>query len=145
MVTETRFDRLENTQDRIEQKIDDLIESKSIIQIEFEKRVGKLEFEINQIENISDKLDLVLNEQLKVSTMLTVHDQLHKQNSKDLAHHIARTDALTEIVAANKEQLQKEIQPLKAVHDKGHFLAKMIAGVFAVVVALGGLWLSLKK
>lgn len=43
---------------------------------------------------MEDKIDRILEELAKQNARLAVHEVLHRQNTRDLKHHIKRTDLL---------------------------------------------------
>lgn len=53
---------------------------------------------MDQLTRIESKLDKVIDKQAEHSATLAVHSTLHAQNTKDLEHHIKRTDFLQAIV-----------------------------------------------
>lgn len=67
---------------------------------------------------MSDKLDEILATVTEIKVQLAVHDVLHKQNTKDLEHHIKRTDLL-----------EASMKPLKQTDTVLRASAKVIATV----------------
>lgn len=82
------------------------------------------------------KLDKILDKLGEHSEVLAKHGLIHEQNAKELAHHIARTNALEEHMDAEhremKQNLETALQPIKAFK----FLTKLAAGALTLAAAL---------
>ena len=67
-------------------------------------------------QRIEDKLDSIVTSLASQNAVLATHSLLHSQNSKDLEHHIKRTDLL-----------EDSLKPLKQTDSAIRFTLKAIA------------------
>lgn len=123
-----RLRRIEDGQFGLGVKLDEFIASRAPIHVEFEGRVTRLETEMESLDMLAEKIDLIVQSQLSILTQLTSHEALHRANSVSLDTHIARSEAIQRHV----ELLEISLEPLKKTHEftlNSLKFAKWAAGV----------------
>ena len=80
-------------------------------------------------DRIDQKLDKIIDKLSEHSEVLAKHGVVHEQNSKELAHHIARTNALETKL---EKDMEIALQPIKAFK----FLTKLAAGIVTLAATL---------
>lgn len=68
-----------------------------------------------QNDRVEDTLQKILDKLTEHTIILERHSFLHEQNTKDLTHHIKRTDLLEETLEETRKALEKDF---KDKHEK---------------------------
>ena len=88
---------------------------------------------MNDLTRIEDKIDKILDTLSDQASTLAKHGVLHEQNAKELATHIARTNALEEHMEAEHRSLNKQLDTALLPIRAAKLLVAVALGLTAII------------
>lgn len=95
-------------------------------------------------DRVEENLQKILDKLTEHSIILARHTILHEQNTKDLEHHIKRTDLLEADLKKAREDLEEELEEATAPFQAIKTLAKYAGYLTAISSAVGVIILIIK-